>query len=84
MLLVKTLTFSETKKKLCKKAKVLPNEGEYMLKHFHNGEFNKDYDRAIKVTSFVNFLRDPTGDLPWDEDETAQDVMHIPDNVVSA
>lgn len=28
-------------------------------------------------------MRDPTGDLPWDEDETAQDVVHLPDNPVS-
>ena len=27
--------------------------------------------------SIVNFLEDPTGDLPWDEDPTAQDVLHV-------
>ena len=25
----------------------------------------------------VNFLMDPTGDIPWDEDPTAVDVVHI-------
>lgn len=81
--LKKIVLFSEAKKKLCKKVKVLPEEGQYILKHYHNGEFSKDYDRAIKVTSLVNFMRDPTGDLPWDEDEAAQDITHLPDNVVS-
>jgi hypothetical protein len=27
----------------------------------------------------VNFMRDPTGDLPWEEDATANDVMHVSD-----
>lgn len=27
--------------------------------------------------SMVNFLLDPTGDLPWEEDPTAVDVVHI-------
>ena len=56
-----------------------PPSGQYILKHYHNGEFNKDYDRAEKVSSIVNFMKDPTGDLPWDEDPTAQDVVHIAD-----
>jgi len=49
------------------------------MKHYHNGEFNKDYDRAAKVSALVNFMKDPTGDLPWEEDETAQDVVHLSD-----
>ncbi len=42
-----------------------------------NGQFNKDYDRSVTVKSLYNFLLDPTGDLPWEEEETAQDVIHI-------
>ena len=29
------------------------------------------------LQSMVNFLMDPTGDIPWDEDPTAVDVVHI-------
>ena len=29
------------------------------------------------MQSIVNFLRDPTGDIPWDEDVTATDVVHL-------
>lgn len=29
-------------------------------------------------------MRDPTGDVPWDEDEMAQDVVHILDGQVRA
>lgn len=28
-------------------------------------------------------MKDPTGDLPWEEDDTAKDVMHISDPNVS-
>ncbi len=31
------------------------------------------------MKSLYNFLLDPTGDLPWEEEETAQDVIHISD-----
>lgn len=27
----------------------------------------------------VNFLKDPSGDLPWEEDERGKDILHIPD-----
>lgn len=27
----------------------------------------------------TNFMRDPSGDLPWEEDPSAVDVNHIPD-----
>ena len=64
---------------MCKKVKASPPSGQYVLKHYHNGDFNKDYDRAEKVSSIVNFMKDPTGDLPWEEDPTAQDVVHIAD-----
>lgn len=65
-----------TSSKLCKKLKVSPDP--YLLKHYNNGEFNKDYDRKIAVASIKNFMRDPTGDIPWEEDLTATDVYHIP------
>nr|UMA82692.1 venom-related protein disulfide isomerase [Conus ebraeus] len=62
-------------KKLCKKLKVYTTTFE--LKHYKDGEFNKNYDRKLTVKSMVNFLMDPTGDIPWDEDLTATDVVHI-------
>jgi len=66
----------ETKegKKLCKKLKV--STSNFVLKHYKDGEFHKDYDRAISVKSMVTFLKDPSGDLPWEEDPSAQDVTH--------
>ena len=61
-------------RKLCKKLKVATDS--YVLKHYKDGDFHKDYDRAVTVKSLVTFLKDPSGDLPWDEDPAAQDVMH--------
>lgn len=68
-------------KKICKKLKV--PTGSNILKHYKDGDFHKDYDRQITVTSIVNFMRDPTGDLPWEEDPIGVDVVHVPDAVVS-
>lgn len=65
------------KKKLCKKLKVTPQP--YHLKHYKDGEFNKDYDRQMIISSMVNFMRDPTGDLPWQEDPKGVNVLHITD-----
>ncbi|XP_032527335.1 protein disulfide-isomerase A5 [Danaus plexippus] len=65
-------------KKLCKKLKV-PSDKSYILKHYKDGEFHKDYDRGISVSAMVNFLRDPTGDLPWEEDPNATDIIHLID-----
>ncbi|KAI0233262.1 Protein disulfide-isomerase A5 [Lamellibrachia satsuma] len=62
-------------KKLCKKLKVSPDT--YKLKHYKDGEFNKDYDRKTTVKSMVRFLKDPTGDIPWEEDTSAGDVVHL-------
>uniref|UniRef100_A0A915PF60 Thioredoxin domain-containing protein n=1 Tax=Setaria digitata TaxID=48799 RepID=A0A915PF60_9BILA len=62
-------------KKLCKKLKVTPSP--YILKHYQNGEFHKDYDREINAKSMYRFLLDPTGDIPWDEDPTAVNVVHL-------
>ena len=42
-------------------SKVAPTSFE--LKHYQNGEFHKDYDRAVTLKSIVNFLKDPKGKL---------------------
>lgn len=53
------------------------------MKHYKDGEFNKDYDRKYNEKAITNFMKDPTGDLPWEEDDTAKDVVHISDPNVS-
>ena len=63
-------------KKLCKKLKV-SQSASYSIKHYKDGDYHKDYDRAEKVKSFITFLKDPTGDLPWDEDPAASSVVHL-------
>lgn len=68
-------------KKLCKKA--LPEGNTYVLKHYKDGTFNKDYDRQMTKNSLSNFLRDPTGEFPYEEDPTAKDVVHLLDTSVS-
>lgn len=72
--------FSEIKK-LCKKLKISPTP--FVIKHYKDGDFFKDYDRQVSVSSIVNFMRDPSGDLPWEEDPTGSDVFHITDANVS-
>lgn len=62
-------------KKSCKKA--LPDGEGYVLKHYKDGQFNKDYDRQMTKNSLQNFLKDPTGDFPFDEEPVAKDVVHI-------
>lgn len=62
-------------KKMCKKLKVSPPP--VIIKHYKDGEFNKDYDRLKTVKSMSKFLRDPTGDIPWEEEPGAQDVLHL-------
>lgn len=64
-------------KKLCKKMKVTPTP--VALKHYKDGDLHKDYDRQVTVTSIANFMRDPGGDLPWEEDPIGADVYHIQD-----
>lgn len=76
----KSTNFSADLKKLCKKLKASPKP--VALKHFKDGEFHKDYDRQLTAASFVNFLRDPAGDLPWEEDEAGKDVIHLNDSDV--
>lgn len=67
---------------MCKKLKVNPEP--HILKHYKDGDFNKDYDRKETVGSMVNFMRDPTGDLPWEEDSSANNIFHISDASVSS
>ncbi|KAK3612179.1 hypothetical protein CHS0354_016566 [Potamilus streckersoni] len=62
-------------KKLCKNMKASPSSAE--LLHYKDGEFNKVYDRKMVKKSMVNFLLDPTGDIPWDEEPGAEDVVHV-------
>ncbi|XP_063216813.1 protein disulfide-isomerase A5 [Bacillus rossius redtenbacheri] len=64
-------------KKMCRKMKVSPEP--YMLKHYKDGDFHKDYDRLLSPASMVAFMRDPAGDAPWEEDTAAGDVVHVPD-----
>lgn len=68
-------------KKLCKKMKVSPLP--FLMKHYKDGDFHKDFDRQITVPSISNFMRDPTGDLPWDEDPAGVDVLHLADAAVN-
>ncbi|XP_030756821.1 protein disulfide-isomerase A5 [Sitophilus oryzae] len=78
---IATINCSGEAKKICKKYKIPSNES-YSVKHYKDGEFNKDYDRRYNEKSMTNFMRDPTGDLPWEEDDAAKDVFHIPDPTV--
>lgn len=64
-------------RKICKKLKVTTDT--HVAKHYKDGEYHKEYDRKMSVSSLVNFMRDPTGDLPWEEDTNSADVVHIPD-----
>ncbi|XP_067937992.1 protein disulfide-isomerase A5-like [Watersipora subatra] len=61
--------------KLCKKMKVSPEP--LIVHHYLDNKLNKAYDRALASKSIVSFLEDPTGDMPWDEDTTARDVLHV-------
>ena len=63
-------------KKLCKKLRVTSGKS-YSLKHYKDGDLHKNYDRDEKTKSLVTFLKDPAGDLPWEEDPQAQEVMHL-------
>lgn len=65
-------------RKICKKEKAEP--AAYVLRHYHKGELNKDYDRPETIKSFASFLKDPQAEAPWDDDVTARDVMHMDDS----
>lgn len=66
---------------MCKSLKVKPEP--YILKHYKDGEFHKDYDRKETSQSMVAFMKDPAGDAPWEEDDQATDVVHLPDPKVN-
>ncbi|CAF1193496.1 unnamed protein product [Adineta ricciae] len=65
----------EKGKKLCKKFKLDSNNAE--LRHFQDGEFHKVYDRSLTSKAMINFMFDPKGDMPWSEDVTANNVLHL-------
>jgi hypothetical protein len=65
-------------RKICKKEKADP--ASYVLKHYLKGQLNKDYDRPEVLKSFLNFLKDPTSESPWEEDPTSKDVLHVEDS----
>lgn len=52
-----------------------------LWKHYKDGEFNQDYSRQVAANSIFNFMRDPTGDLPYEEDPSGKDVLHVDINV---
>ena len=62
-------------KKFCKNLKIKANP--YVLKHYKDGKFNKDYDRLLNEKSMYSFMENPTADPPWSEDSTASDVRHV-------
>ena len=47
------------------------------MKHYKNGEFNKNYDRKQTVSSMTNFMKDPSGDPPWEEDDENGAITHV-------
>ena len=66
---------SSDAKKMCKNLKVKPSL--YVLKHYRNGAFHKDYDRLMEEKSMVSFMGNPTADPPWSEDSSAGSVRHV-------
>ena len=66
-------------KKLCKNLKIggKGDQKKYHLKHFKDGSYHKDYDRLLRKSSLLDFMKDPTSDAPWSEDPTSKDVRHI-------
>ena len=68
-------------KKLCKSLKIKPDTP--ILKHYKDGEYHKDYDRKENVSSFIAFMKDPSGDAPWEEDDASQDIIHLSNPSVS-
>lgn len=68
-------------KKLCKKS--LPEGKAYTLKHYKDGAYNKDYNRQMTKNSLQTFMRDPTGEIPYEEDSSGKDVVHLLDTAVS-
>ena len=63
-------------KKMCKNLKVDSGD-KFILKHYMEGKYHKDYDRQLVERSLLNFMENPTQDAPWSEDPTAGDVQHL-------
>ena len=66
---------SKDGKKFCKNLKIKANP--FVLKHYKDGKFNKDYDRLMTEKSMYSFMENPTAEPPWSEDPTASDVRHV-------
>lgn len=62
---------------MCKKLKIANDP--FIIKHYKDGDFHKDYDRRLTASSMTNFMRDPSGDLPWEEDPSASEIVHMSD-----
>lgn len=62
-------------KKMCKTLKAKPKT--FILKHYQEGKFLKNYDRLLQEKSLFNFVLNPNADPPWSEDPIAKDVKHI-------
>jgi len=65
-------------KKLCDGN--LDSKQKVSVKHYKEGEFNKDFNRPFKAKSFERFILDPNTEAPWEEDPIAQDVVHVDDS----
>lgn len=81
-----TLAFvdcSSEAKKMCKNLKIKPKP--YVLKHYKEGTYHKDYDRLMETKSMLSFMENPTADPPWSEDPSASKIRHIegPQDLVS-
>lgn len=62
-------------KKLCKSLKLKPDP--FLLKHYKDGTYTKDYDRRLQDQSMYAFMENPSQDPPWSEDVDAKDVFHL-------
>jgi hypothetical protein len=51
-----------------------------LIKHFVFSKPGGDFDltrRKISTTALINFLRTPEGLVPWEEETTSKDVIHL-------
>ena len=60
---VASINCGQDGKKLCKKLKINLENNEYILKHYKDGEFHKDFDRLETVESLTTFMKDPKGNF---------------------
>ena len=64
-------------KKLCKKLKVSISGESFLMRHFKDGEFHKDYDRHLTKKSLTAFILDSTGDPLWEEEPDASAITFL-------